>query len=968
MTSYKDQYKANNGFGNIKNNRDFNKKICDIKRKEQRVEYFAINRELEETFDVTTNIDCKNNRHYKLLKWKAERDRRKKIEQLKRKPAFKVGVVHHNYYSPPVKDSITLPPTKQCLHGHKQIKRSTTPIKRITRATQKRLLQKSVVSSNVPQIQNISEKKKEILSGKETEKSSIKSKKSFAPTNYKFTAPRGLTNMPLFGRAAMLQTPVKALTSVNKENTAEVFLSETKSESPCTEIDTTKINVKDKTFDIDMTNESIEAITLKMSSDEHEMTFDNSPKEEKFLRNSRFSSNDHSPIISAPNISLTAAEKITKDQSYKEDEISSTRNIAEIKTENKTFEKINDKQSKATPPLRNVSVTLNDINSPKDPVFYSPYIVSSRGKSNARKEQQIRRGINCSPSENIPTKETVMKTLNISIEEEERTAQYFSFMLNKEIARLNELCKKWTEIQSELDITEDAQYQINQAIGQTHLLINKKFERFRGLVQDCETGKGEMLVTCRDLQGFWDMMYMEVMNCDSRFEALEKLRLNGWKEEEIVNKVVPNKKVKSKKKIVSKKKSSLQDFILAGKKKMKNKTENLETLKDHMNESVNKLSTSISNIDIKHNKSEMLRKNNIRESMSMNSKNRLSMSDKKTNSRQSLLQKTLLSESCKTVKTPMTIMKISQMCKTPKIELDDSISYINSKQTPSKSILKRTDDSTINETRCIKSVQKVNFDDHIISQEVPIDEEVQNKLDLAARLARIDNYDLDAEYANYDIRAEKKLNFNDDTFLDSESNLQCDTEQLNLLDVTKKTSDTPVNLEAKFVENVSSKSEDMSLKESSNNIIQNDANIKILRNRIVVTDNSRRVSTARRSDKGLVVEDKGNQRENKTPARKSSKLLNQKESITKKESLNATPVNLKKDLRRSLRKSVRFNAEDCGICTPHTRRSKGNLNLSYLQQDISPIKFSSSNKDLISWDSPKISTRRSARSSNKHFI
>ncbi|KMQ84645.1 disks large-associated protein 5 [Lasius niger] len=42
-------------------------------------------------------------------------------------------------------------------------------------------------------------------------------------------------------------------------------------------------------------------------------------------------------------------------------------------------------------------------------------------------------------ADEIPTKDTVMKNLNISVEEEERTAQYFKFLLNKETDRLKEI-------------------------------------------------------------------------------------------------------------------------------------------------------------------------------------------------------------------------------------------------------------------------------------------------------------------------------------------------------------------------------------------------------------------------------------------------------------------------------------------------------------------------------------------------
>jgi len=49
-----------------------------------------------------------------------------------------------------------------------------------------------------------------------------------------------------------------------------------------------------------------------------------------------------------------------------------------------------------------------------------------------------------------------MKNLNICVEEEERTAQYFKFLVNKETDRLKELCKKWLDIGIENEVPEDA--------------------------------------------------------------------------------------------------------------------------------------------------------------------------------------------------------------------------------------------------------------------------------------------------------------------------------------------------------------------------------------------------------------------------------------------------------------------------------------------------------------------------------
>lgn len=76
-----------------------------------------------------------------------------------------------------------------------------------------------------------------------------------------------------------------------------------------------------------------------------------------------------------------------------------------------------------------------------------------------------------------------------------------------------------------------------------------------------------MLVTFKDLQGFWDMMYMEVENCNLRFKKLEKLRAQGWKEEELfIDKPVTKKKI-SKRKVVPTKSSSIRAFLAENKRK-----------------------------------------------------------------------------------------------------------------------------------------------------------------------------------------------------------------------------------------------------------------------------------------------------------------------------------------------------------------------------------------------------------------
>ena len=52
--------------------------------------------------------------------------------------------------------------------------------------------------------------------------------------------------------------------------------------------------------------------------------------------------------------------------------------------------------------------------------------------------------------------------------------------------------------------------QIRASTGKAQLLIAQRFRQFRGLVDDCEFKTGARETTCDDLQGFWDMVYVQV--------------------------------------------------------------------------------------------------------------------------------------------------------------------------------------------------------------------------------------------------------------------------------------------------------------------------------------------------------------------------------------------------------------------------------------------------------------------------
>lgn len=176
-------------------------------------------------------------------------------------------------------------------------------------------------------------------------------------------------------------------------------------------------------------------------------------------------------------------------------------------------------------------------------------------------------------------------TLDVSSTQQHYTVEYFEHLFNKEKNRLQKLCEEWMEIQLRSDISEDIRCQINQEVGQTTILITKKFKKFHDLMLHCQKNKDNM-VTCTDLHGFWDMMDIEIKDCDSRFAKLEKLRARCWQEDHQSSVAISTRK----KIVTPARKSSLRmSAILSGRKKkmaeIQGSEKNSQTIMNVNNES-----------------------------------------------------------------------------------------------------------------------------------------------------------------------------------------------------------------------------------------------------------------------------------------------------------------------------------------------------------------------------------------------
>lgn len=168
--------------------------------------------------------------------------------------------------------------------------------------------------------------------------------------------------------------------------------------------------------------------------------------------------------------------------------------------------------------------------------YVSPFVSTARGKVSARKERKQR--------------ESVYKLdLNRSLEpagaaepvetrQRREAARYFRRKVAAETERLGALASDWLRYKTDNSGQLASVYAdlIDVTTGQTRLLLAKKFEQFRGLCDRCEQGDGELPVLAHDLEGFWSMVYMQVENCDARFERLQQLRSNDWTEAEEVEK------------------------------------------------------------------------------------------------------------------------------------------------------------------------------------------------------------------------------------------------------------------------------------------------------------------------------------------------------------------------------------------------------------------------------------------------
>ena len=129
-------------------------------------------------------------------------------------------------------------------------------------------------------------------------------------------------------------------------------------------------------------------------------------------------------------------------------------------------------------------------------------------------------------------------------------ATYFATQANEQRQYLSASATRWAgvlETGTEAgQFDEDTLGNLNRAVGQARLLMKKRlaqFERMCVLEQTKQSCKGGLFTRDADLEGFWEVIMMQIEDIRAMFEGFQKREAIGWAvEEKTVECLAPKKK------------------------------------------------------------------------------------------------------------------------------------------------------------------------------------------------------------------------------------------------------------------------------------------------------------------------------------------------------------------------------------------------------------------------------------------
>ncbi|XP_055689271.1 uncharacterized protein LOC129793355 isoform X2 [Lutzomyia longipalpis] len=136
--------------------------------------------------------------------------------------------------------------------------------------------------------------------------------------------------------------------------------------------------------------------------------------------------------------------------------------------------------------------------------------------------------------EKIGDSEESMKEEDGPQKKNNKDGNYFLDVLAKDKTRILNLADKvdgYMELIDGKDDTEEIIGYLRAASGKARLLAAQKMKQFEGLCNSNLNQKPDekFQTTSDDLQGFWDMVMLQVNHVDSLFDEIETLKSNNWK-------------------------------------------------------------------------------------------------------------------------------------------------------------------------------------------------------------------------------------------------------------------------------------------------------------------------------------------------------------------------------------------------------------------------------------------------------
>lgn len=145
-------------------------------------------------------------------------------------------------------------------------------------------------------------------------------------------------------------------------------------------------------------------------------------------------------------------------------------------------------------------------------VINHPWISTTRGSSSKKKRMSLEamNSDNQEPqSSPFLKRRSEIKRNSVAVPPNE-DALHFRALMAREGSRLTDLCVSWDELLANNEVPEEETGSVRTVIGQAQLLQRERFNQFAELVNQFENKTGEKEITPTDLEGFWEMIYLQV--------------------------------------------------------------------------------------------------------------------------------------------------------------------------------------------------------------------------------------------------------------------------------------------------------------------------------------------------------------------------------------------------------------------------------------------------------------------------